>query len=149
MDAAARRLVDDEPAQALGDQPPVEIRPRQRPLVLGPKRPDDLEAVSDRRRKGFVRKRQDPAGAGDPPGFEEMTDTGARDLESIREEAVEPLSPSIGFDLDQRRFHVRRLPRKLPEGGNTSALTHRRAGSPARSTRGTLRPCRCSDPVRR
>ena len=75
-----------------------------------------------------------------------MTYTRSGDPKLIREEAIEPLPPSIGFDLDLCRFHVFRPPVQLPEGADTSAPIPRRTDSQDPSTRGTLRPSGSPDP---
>lgn len=75
-----------------------------------------------------------------------MPDTRSRDPEPIRQEAVEPLPPTIGLDLDDRRFHVYPPPAWLPEGADTSAPGHRRTDSRDRSTRGTFRRSQSLDP---
>ncbi len=75
-----------------------------------------------------------------------MTYTRSGDPEPLRKEAIEPLPPSIGFDLDLCRFHVYRPPVWRPEGADTSVPVHRRSDSHDGSTRGTLRRSRNPDP---
>lgn len=102
MDPTAGWFVDHEPALALGDESPIEIRARQRTLVFRPQLASDLETDSRLGREGFIRQREDSSGLRDPANLQEMTYTRSRDSELIREEAIEPLPPAIGFDLDDR-----------------------------------------------
>lgn len=95
---------------------------------------------------GFIRKREGSTGSRDPANLQKMTYTRSGDPKLIREEAIEPLPPSIGFNLDLCRFHVFRPPVQLPEGADTSAPIRGRTDSQDPSTRGTLRPSGSPDP---
>lgn len=143
MNPAAGGFVDDEPTLALGDESPIEIRTGQRSLVACSQRPRDLETESGLGLQGFVREREDMTGSRDPAGLEKMTDTRSGDPEPIREEAIEPLPSSIGFDLDLCRVHVHTPLQYAPK---QRTLARQRVSAATRTTDRRGVPSGAADP---
>ena len=136
VDTAARRLVDDEPALALGDDAQREVGPRLGPLLVGTQGSQDPEFVARCGEARFVRQREGAAGLDDAADLEQVAHPGPRDGEPLRQEAVEPLARVLGTHMDDRRLQSSLLARPgrapvHPEGADTSS---------AKPARGRPRP---------
>lgn len=115
MDPDSGRLIHHEPARTFSHESPVEIGSGNRTFVFRPQRSSDLKTDSGLRHEGFVRKRQDPSPTRNSSDPEEVTHSRTGDPELIRQKAIEPLAPSIGFDLNGCRFHFSLPPIRSPK----------------------------------
>jgi len=102
MDPAARRLVDDQPAAALGQYLEGQVRARNRALVGRQNRSVDLEDLAEHRRMRFISKAESPPGTPNTANLEQMTHSRPRDRQLIGQEPIETLTLAALAYFDAR-----------------------------------------------